>query len=120
MYIEHVSIDLKNLSIYYGSYYYYVQCNVISVVKESFNDTDILFIFHLIEPTGYMITIITTDVLSQNVPKEQTEYIEFHIKDEQDRSIHFNGDDFSFTLHLVIAIAIVIIIAIDTVLVLVI
>ena len=34
-----------------------------------------------------------------HVTKDRMEYIEIHIKDEYGRSIDFNGDVSSFTLH---------------------
>ena len=59
-----------------------IHCNVISGVKDNGKDTDILYTFTLTEPPGYLINIIPTNILYQNVTKERTEYIEFHIKDE--------------------------------------
>ena len=78
-----------------------VHCNVISGVKDNGNSTDILNTFTLTEPPGYLINIIATNILYQNVTKDRTESIEFHIKDEHGRPIDFNGDVLSFTLHLV-------------------
>ena len=78
-----------------------ILCNVISGVKGNGNNTDILYTFTLTEPPGYLINIIKTNFLYQNVTKDRIEYIEFHIKDEHGRPIHFNGDLLSFTLHLV-------------------
>ena len=77
-----------------------IHCNVISSVKDNGNNTDILYTFTLPEPPGYLIKIIPTNILYQNVTK-RIEYIEFHIKDEHGRPIDFNGDVLSFTLHLV-------------------
>ena len=77
-----------------------IHCNNISGVKDNGKDTDILYTFNLIEPPGFMINIIPTNVLYQNVTKERIEYIEFHIRDEQGRPIDFNGNALSFTLHL--------------------
>ena len=74
--------------------------NVISGAKDNGKDTDILYTFNLTEPPGYLINIIPTNILYQNVTKDRIEYIEFHIKDEQRRPIDFNGDVLSFTLHL--------------------
>ena len=78
-----------------------IHCNVISGVKDNGNNTDILYTFTLTEPPGYLINIILTNILYQNVTKDRIEYIEFHIKDEHGRPIDFNGDVLSFTLHLV-------------------
>ena len=78
-----------------------IHCNVISGVKDNGKDTDILYTFNLTEPPGYLINIIPTNILYQNVTKDRLEYIEFHIKDEHGRPIDFNGDVLSFTLHLV-------------------
>ena len=74
--------------------------NVISGVKDNGKDTDILYTFTLTEPPGYLINIIPTTVLYQNITQDRIEYIEFHIKDEHGRPIDFNGDVLSFTLHL--------------------
>ena len=70
-----------------------IHCNVISGVKDNGNNRDILYTFTLTEPPGYLINIIPTNVLYQNVTEDRIEYIEFHIKDEYRRSIDFNGDD---------------------------
>ena len=78
-----------------------IHCNVISGAKDNGNNTDILYTFNLTEPPGYLINIIPTYILYQNVTKDRIEYIEFHIKDEHGRPIIFNGDVLSFTLHLV-------------------
>ena len=78
-----------------------IHCNVISGVKDNGEDTDILYTFNLTEPPGYLINIIPTNILYQNVTKDRIEYIEFHIKDEHGRPIDFNGDVLSFTLHLI-------------------
>ena len=78
-----------------------IHCNVISGVKDNGNNTDILYTFTLTEPPGYLINIIPTNILYQNVTKDRIEYIEFHIKDEHGRPIDFNGDALSFTLHLI-------------------
>ena len=72
---------------------------MISGVKDNGNNTDILYTFTLTEP-GYLINIIATNILYQNVTKDRIEYIEFHIKDEHGEPIDFNGDVLSFTLHL--------------------
>ena len=79
----------------------YIHCNVISGVKYKGNNTDILYTFTLTEPPGYLINIMPTNILYQNVTKDRIEYIEFHIKDEHGRPIDFNGDVLSSTLHLV-------------------
>ena len=78
-----------------------IHCNIISGVKDNGKDTDILYTFNLTEPPGYLINIIPTNILYQNVTKDRIEYIEFHIKDEHGRPIDFNGDVLSFTLHLI-------------------
>ena len=78
-----------------------IHCNVISGVKDNGNNTDILYTFTLTEPPGYLIKIIPTNILYQNVTEGRIEYIEFHIKDEHERPIDFNGDVLSFTLHLI-------------------
>ena len=44
-----------------------VHCNVISSVKDNENNTDILYTFTLTEPPGYLINIIPTNILYQNV-----------------------------------------------------
>ena len=78
-----------------------IHCNVISGVKDNGNNTDILYTFTLTEPPGYLINIIPTNILYQNITKDRIEYIEFHFKDKHGRPIDFNGDVLSFTLHLV-------------------
>ena len=78
-----------------------IHCNVISGVKDNGNNTDILYTFTLTEPPGYLINIIPTNILDQNVTKDRIEYIKFHIKDEHGSPIDFNGDVLSFTLHLI-------------------
>ena len=78
-----------------------IHCNIISEAKDNGKDTDILFTFNLTEPPGYLINIIPTNLLYQNVTKDRIQYIEFHIKDKHGRSIDFNGDVLSFTLHLI-------------------
>ena len=77
-----------------------IHCNVLSGVKDNGNNTDILYTFTLTEPPGYLINVISTNILYQNVTKDRIEYIEFHIKDEHGRPIDFNGDVLSLTLHL--------------------
>ena len=77
-----------------------IHCNVISGAKDNGKDTDILYTFNLTEPPGYLINIIPTNILYQNVTKDRIEYIEFHIKDEHGRPIDFIGYVLSFTLHL--------------------
>ena len=59
-----------------------IHFNVISGVKDNGNNTDILYTFTLTEPPGYLINIIPTNILYQNVTIDRIEYIEFHIKDE--------------------------------------
>ena len=78
-----------------------IHCNEISGAEDNDKDTDILFTFNLTEPPGYLINIIPTNILYQNVTKDRIEYIEFHIKDEHGRPIDFNADVLSFTLHLI-------------------
>ena len=78
-----------------------IDCNVIFGVKDNENNTDILYTFTLTEPPGYLINIIPTNILYQNVTRDRIEYIEFHINDEHRRPINFNGDVLSFTLYLV-------------------
>ena len=56
-----------------------IHCNVMSVVKDNGNNTDILYTFTLTEPPGYLINFIPTNILYQNVTKDRIEYIEFHI-----------------------------------------
>ena len=78
-----------------------IHSNVKSGFKENGNNTDILYTFTLVEPPGYLINSIPNNILYQNVIKDRMEYIEFHIKDEHERPIDFNGDVLSFTLHLI-------------------
>ena len=78
-----------------------IHCNIISGAKDNGKDADTFYTFNLTEPPGYLINIIPTNILYQNVTKDRIEYIEFHIKDEHGRTIDFNGDVLSFTLHLV-------------------
>ena len=77
-----------------------IHCNVIPGVKDNGINTDILYNFTVTEPQGYLINIIPTNILYQNVTKDRKEYIEFHIKDKHGRPIGFNGDVLSFILHL--------------------
>ena len=56
-----------------------IHCNIISRAKDNGKDTDILYTFNLFEPPGYLINIIPTNILYQNVTKDRIEYIEFHI-----------------------------------------
>ena len=78
-----------------------IPCNVMSDVKDNGNNTHILCTFTLTEPPGYLINIIPTNILNQNVTRDRLEYIEIHIEDEHGRPIDFNGDVLSFTLHLI-------------------
>ena len=78
-----------------------IHCNVISGVKDNGNSTDIVYTFTLTEPPEFLIKIIPTNILFQNVTKARIEYIEFHIKVERGGPIDFNGDVLSFTLHLI-------------------
>ena len=71
-----------------------IRCNFKSGATDNGEDTDIFYTFNLTEPTGYMIIKIPTSILCQQVTKERREYEEFHIRDEQGRSIDFNGDVF--------------------------
>ena len=74
---------------------------LIAGAKDNGKDTDILYTFNLTELPGYLINIIPTNILYQNVTKDRIEYIELHIKDEHGRPIDFNGDVLSFTLQLI-------------------
>ena len=78
-----------------------IHFNLISGVKDNGNSIDILYTFTLTEPPGYIINIIPTNIFYQNVTKYIIDYIEFHIKDQHERHIDFNGDVLSFTLHLI-------------------
>ena len=73
-----------------------IHCNVISGVKDNGNNTDKQYTFILTEPPGYLINIIPTNILYQNVTKDRIEFIEFHIKDAHGRPIDFNGDVLNF------------------------
>ena len=84
-----------------GFYTINIHCNVIAGVKNNCNNTGILYTFTLTETPGYLIYILPTTILYQNVTKDRIEYIEFHIKDEHGRPIVFNGDVLSFTLHFI-------------------
>ena len=44
-----------------------IHCNEISGVEDNGNDTDILYTFNLIEPPGYLINIIPTNVPYQKI-----------------------------------------------------
>ena len=46
---------------------------------------DILYTFTVTETPGYLINIIPTNILYQNVTEDSIEYTEFHIKDEHGR-----------------------------------
>ena len=74
-----------------------ILCNLISGVKDNGYNTDILHTFTLTEARGYLINIIPTKILYQNVTTDRIEYIEFQIKDEHGRPIEFNGDVLSLT-----------------------
>ena len=50
-----------------------IHCNVISGVKDNGNNTDILYTFTLTEPPGYLINIIPSNILHQNVTKNRIE-----------------------------------------------
>ena len=57
-----------------------IHCNVISCVKDNRNNTDILYTFTLTEPPGYLINIIPTNILYQNITKDRIEYMSFILK----------------------------------------
>ena len=78
-----------------------IRCNVLSGVKDNGNNTDTLYTSTLTEPPGYLINIIQTNILYQNVTKDRIECFEFHIKDEHGSLIDFNGDVLSFTVNLI-------------------
>ena len=48
-----------------------IHCNVISGVKDNGNKTDILYNFTLSETPGYLINIIPTNFLYQDVTKDR-------------------------------------------------
>ena len=50
-----------------------IHCNLISGVKDNGINTDILYTFTLTEPPGYLINIIPTNILYQNVTKDRIE-----------------------------------------------
>ena len=52
-----------------------IHCNVICGAKDNGKDTDILHTFNLTEPPSYLINIIPTKILYQNVTKDRIEYI---------------------------------------------
>ena len=64
-----------------------IHCNLLYGVKDNGKDTDILYTFTPTELSGYLIYIIPTNFLYQNVTKDRIEYIEFHNKDEHRRPI---------------------------------
>ena len=78
-----------------------IHCNFISGVKDNGNNIDVLYTFTLTEPPGYLINIIPTNILYQNVTKDRLEYIEFRIKDEHRRPINCSAVVLSSTLHLI-------------------
>ena len=49
-----------------------------SGVEGNGNDTNILTVFNLLEPRGFLIKIIPINMLYQNVTQRKTNYIEFH------------------------------------------
>ena len=57
-----------------------IHCNMIYGVKDNGNNTKILYTFTLTEPPEYLINIIPTNILYQNVTKDRIEYIEFILK----------------------------------------
>ena len=65
-----------------------IHCNLISGVRDNCKDTDILYTLTLTEPSGYLINIISTDILYQNVKKDRTEYFEIRIQTEQSMEDH--------------------------------
>ena len=69
-----------------------IHCKILSGVKDNGNNTDTLYTFTLTEPPGYLVNIIPTNILYQNVTKDRIECFEFHIKDEHGSLIDFNGD----------------------------
>ena len=73
----------------------------LSGVKDNGKDFDIQCTFNLIEPTGYIIGMIPTNVLQQNVTKDRIEYIDFSDEDEHGWPIDLNGNKLSFTLQLI-------------------
>ena len=97
-YMIKVNMHLKKIIDIMGFSTININCNLIS--GDNGNSTDILCTFTLTEPPGYLINIIPTNILYQNVSKDRMEYIEIHFKDEHRRPIDFNGDVMSFTLHL--------------------
>ena len=116
-----INIHLKRLLFFLGGFSTInIHCNAISGVKDNGNNTDILYTFTLAEPPGYLINIIPTNILYQNVTKDRIEYIEFHIKDEHgNQLISMVMFYFTFDIGLVIAIDIdfdlVIVIVLDLV-----
>ena len=52
-----------------------IHCNVIPGVKDNGDNTDIIYTFTLTEPPGYLINIIPTVFLYQNVNKDRIEFI---------------------------------------------
>ena len=48
-----------------------IYCNLISGVESNGNSTDILYTFTLTEPPGYLINIIPTNILYENVTKDR-------------------------------------------------
>ena len=60
----------------------------------------ILNTFNLTSPPGYMINITPTNVLCQNLSKHRIQHIKFQMRDAQSRTVDFNRDVLSFTLHL--------------------
>ena len=58
-----------------------IHCNLISGVKDNKNKTDILYTFTLTEPPGYLINIIPTNILYQNVTKDRIEYMKMSMGD---------------------------------------
>ena len=50
-----------------------IYCNVISSLKDDGNNTDILYTSTLTEQPGYLVNIIPTNILYQNVTKNRIE-----------------------------------------------
>ena len=64
-------MGFNNINIHY---------NIISGDKDNGKDTEILYTFNLTESPGFLINIIPTNSLYQNVTKDRIKYIEFLLK----------------------------------------
>ena len=51
-----------------------IHCNIILGAKYNGKETDILYTFNLTEPPGYLINIIPTSILYQNVTNDRIQY----------------------------------------------